>query len=225
MAKAGNIPAPAVRRLSLYLRQLEVFQTQRYATVSSRQLGEALAVSDAQVRRDLAYFGQFGHPGVGYRVPELTRRLRVILGTDKQSNVLLVGVGNLGRALIAYRGFQKQGFSLVAAFDHDTEVIGHTIPAKPTGPCGRAARRQGIRIQPMREMAGAVRRYGIRLGLLTVPGEAAQSVAEQMVAAGIRGILNFAPVSIQSRDPVSVASVDLAVHLEQLSFQLGFLGE
>jgi len=209
MAKIENIPAPAVRRLSLYLRQLESFRDEDRPTVSSRELGEALGVSDAQVRKDLAYFGQFGHPGVGYRITELITRVRRILGTDKKANVLLVGAGNLGRALVAFRGFLQRGFEVVAVFDKDAAIIGSVLP----GP-GK------LRIQALGEMAAAVRQHGIRMGILAVPATAAQSVAEEMVAAGVRGILNFAPVSLQVGPEIAVASVDLAVHLEQLSFQL-----
>jgi len=209
MVKAENIPAPAVRRLSLYLRQLETFLANDRRTVSSKELGQALRVSDAQVRKDLAYFGQFGHPGIGYRVPELIQRVRRIMGTDKPANVLLVGVGNLGRALISYRGFGKQGFEVAAAFDKDPKKIGSEIPGLVP-----------VRVEPLEAMQRIVQARGIRLGILTVPASAAQGVAEEMVAAGIRGILNFAPVTLQVSKVVAVASVDLAVHLEQLSFQL-----
>ncbi|HYE17631.1 MAG TPA: redox-sensing transcriptional repressor Rex, partial [Tepidisphaeraceae bacterium] len=113
------IPNPAVRRLSLYLRQLETFKRKDRRTISSKQLGEALSLTDAQVRKDLAYFGQFGHPGIGYRVDDLIGQIRRILGTDKVWNVLLVGAGNLGRALAAYKGFNPKGFRLVAVFDND----------------------------------------------------------------------------------------------------------
>lgn len=214
MARSENIPAPAVRRLSLYLRQLEVFHAGDRRTVSSRQLGEALSLSDAQVRKDLAYFGQFGCPGIGYRVPELIQRLRRILGTDKKSSALLVGLGNLGRALVSYRGFTKQGFEIVAVFDNDTAKVGRNVST--TG----ATVRRSIPVHPMTEMPTVVQALGIRLGILTVPGADAQGVAEQMVEAGIRGILNFAPVTLQVDGEVAVSSVDLAVHLEQLSFQL-----
>ncbi len=209
MAKSENIPLPAIRRLSLYLRQLESFSDENRRTVSSRQLGEALGLSDAQVRKDLAYFGQFGHPGIGYRVPELILRARRILGTDRVSNVMLVGMGNLGRALIAFRGFRKRGFELVAVFDKDPAKIGQTT----SGP-------NRLRIQSLPEMAGAVRKHSIRIGILAVPASAAQQAAEEMVAAGVRGILNFAPVTLQVRAEVNVASVDLAIHLEQLAFQV-----
>src|SRR5450755_2800092 len=118
------IPNPAVRRLSLYLRQLEGFKRKDRRTISSRQLGESLNLTDAQVRKDLAYFGQFGHPGIGYRVQDLIDQVKHILGTDKTWNVILVGVGNLGRALMAYRGFDAKGFKLAAVFDNDATKVG-----------------------------------------------------------------------------------------------------
>jgi redox-sensing transcriptional repressor len=118
------IPNPAVRRLSLYLRQLEDFKRKDRRTTTSKQLGESLGLTDAQVRKDLAYFGQFGHPGIGYRVDDLIAQVRRILGTDKIWSVLLVGAGNLGRALMAYRGFEKKGFRLTAVFDADHLKIG-----------------------------------------------------------------------------------------------------
>jgi redox-sensing transcriptional repressor len=209
MPRLDNVPAPAVRRLSLYLRQLEAFDAMDRRTVSSRDLGQALNLSDAQVRKDLAYFGQFGHPGVGYRVPELIQRVRRILGTDKQASVLLVGVGNLGRALASFRGFTKRGFEVVAVFDKDPQKIGQQVVGTRT-----------LKFQPLSDMPSVVKKLGVRLGMLAVPAPAAQGVAEEMVDAGIRGILNFAPINLQVNSDVSVASVDLGVHLEQLSFQL-----
>lgn len=210
MTKSDHIPAPAVKRLSLYLRQLEHFQTHDHKTISSRQLGEALSLSDAQVRKDFAYFGQFGYPGVGYRVPELILRVRRILGTDRESPVLLVGLGNLGRALLSFRGFSKKGFEVVAVFDKDPAKIGRELDE-----------RVGLKTQPIEEMPAVVRAHSIRLGILAVPATAAQDVAEQMVGAGIRGILNFAPVRLRLDPEIAVSSVDLAVYIEQLSFRLG----
>lgn len=210
MAKSEHIPLPAVRRLSLYLRQLETIHGGDRRTVSSKQLGEMLGISDAQIRKDLAYFGQFGHPGIGYRVPELIQRVRRILGTDRKSNVLLVGAGNLGRALISYRGFGKKGFEVVAVFDADPAKIGTMIP----GP-------RPISIQPIDEISETVKRSSIRTSILAVPADAAQSVADEIIAAGVRAILNFAPITLRVSDDVAVSSVDLAVHLEQLSFHMG----
>ncbi len=192
------------------MRQLEAFQTAGRNTVSSRDLGGALGLSDAQVRKDLGYFGQFGHPGVGYRVPELIDQLRRILGTDKKTNALLVGVGNLGRALLSYRGFAKRGFEVVAVFDNDAAKVGVEIPGV-----------HPLRVQSLSEMPGTIQRHDIRVGILTVPAPAAQGVAEAMAAAGIRGILNFAPVTLRVGGAVHIATVDLAEHLEQLAFQSG----
>ncbi len=210
MAKTDHIPTPAVKRLSLYLRQLEAFHAADRKTVSSRELGAVLGLSDAQVRKDFAYFGQFGHPGIGYRVPELIQRVRRILGTDKTSHVLLVGAGNLGRALLAYRGFSQRGFDVVAVFDADEKKIGQTID----GP-------SRLVVWSLEKMPEVVKAENIRTGILAVPASAAQRVADAMMAAGVRGILNFAPIVLRVDEGVSVSSVDLAVHLEQLSFQVG----
>jgi redox-sensing transcriptional repressor len=200
------IPDPAVRRLSLYLRQLEVFARKDVHTISSKQLGESLGLTDAQVRKDLAYCGQFGHPGIGYRVDELIAQVRRILGTDKTWNVLLVGAGNLGRALSAYRGFDAKGFHLVAVFDTDPTKVGH--------------QHGDFVIQPMNQIEATVRDRNARLAILAVPADSAQEVADLLVDAGVRGLLNFAPVSINVPSDVALNTVDVAVQLEQLSFQV-----
>jgi redox-sensing transcriptional repressor len=203
-----SIPNPAVRRLSLYLRQLESLQRGARTTVSSKQLGESLGLTDAQVRKDLAYFGQFGHPGIGYRVDDLIGQVRRILGTDKTWNVILVGAGNLGRALSAYRGFEAKGFRLVAVFDKDPGKVG-----KRLGP---------FTIQALSDAPDTIAKQNIRLAMLAVPAEEAQTVADELIAAGVRGLLNFAPVSITVPPQIALNAVDLAVQLEQLSFQVGF---
>ncbi len=210
LPRPESVPNPAVRRLSLYLRQLEAFKRKDRRTISSKQLGESLGLTDAQVRKDLAYFGQFGHPGIGYRVDELIGRVRHILGTDRTWNVVLIGAGNLGRALLAYRGFESKGFHLVAVFDTDPAKL-----AKKLGP---------FTIQPISEIPATVQKHGIRLAILAVPADAAQDVADQAIAAGVRGVLNFAPVSLTVPQDVAMTSVDVAVQLEQLSFQVN-LGE
>lgn len=200
-----SIPNPAVRRLSLYLRQLETFKRKDRRTISSKQLGESLGLTDAQVRKDLAYFGQFGHPGIGYRVDELISQVKRILGTDKTWNVMLVGLGNLGRALTAYRGFDAKGFKLVAVFDADPAKVGKKHGA--------------FVVQALGDLPAVVQRLNIRLAMLAVPADSAQDVADKLVAAGVRGILNFAPASITVPTDVALNAVDLAVQLEQLSFQ------
>lgn len=204
--KPDTIPDPAVRRISLYLRQLQAFRRSDRKTISSKQLGASLGLTDAQVRKDLAYFGQFGHPGVGYRVDDLIAKLRQILGTDKVWNVLLVGVGNLGRALCAYAGFEAKGFKLTAVFDRDPTKVGK--------------RQADFTIRPLSELEATIRQMQIRVAILAVPADAAQGVADQLVAAGIRGILNFAPAPITVPAQVTVNSVDLALQLEQISFQV-----
>lgn len=201
-----EIPNPAVYRLSFYLRQLESFRRGDRHTISSRQLGEALGYSDAQVRKDLAYFGQFGHPGIGYRVEDLVHQLKKILGTDKISNVLLVGAGNLGRALLAYKGFLQKGFKIVAIFDADAAKVGKKIGDLP--------------VRSDQDLASVAAELQIRVAMLAVPVAAAQSVANQLVTAGIKGILNFAPVALNVPGDVVVQSVDLALQLEQLSFRM-----
>ena len=156
LPRPDSIPNPAVRRLSLYLRQLESFKRSDRRTISSKQLGESLGLTDAQVRKDLAYFGQFGHPGIGYRVDDLIAQVRRILGTDKVWNVLLVGAGNLGRALLAYRGFDSKGFQLVAVFDNDPAKVGRKL-----GP---------FAVQPLAELASSPSRSTtIRLAILASP--------------------------------------------------------
>lgn len=199
-------PKAAVGRLSLYLRQLEVSFQEGKETISSNQLGKALAVTDAQVRKDLAYFGQFGYPGIGYRVAELRDALRSVLGTDKIWRVALVGMGNLGRALLGHKGFSERGFLIEAIFDADARLIGQTMA--------------GMAIQPIENIAEAAAEKDLKLAVLTVPAEAAQKVAERIVSAGIVGILNFAPVALKVPPEVSVISVDLGLQLEQLVFQV-----
>lgn len=207
--KPDTVPAPAVRRLSLYLRELERSLRHDRQTVSSKQLGDALGLTDAQVRKDLAYFGQFGHPGIGYRVDELIARIRCILGTDRTWNALLVGAGNLGAALLSYRGFSRKGFQIVAVFDSDSRKVGQRIGSVP-----------GLPIHPMDRLKGTIAEREILLAILAVPAETAQQVADDVVAAGIKGILNFAPASLIVPTDVALASVDLAVHLEQLAFRI-----
>src|SRR5690349_5375109 len=170
--RSDLVPNPAVRRLSLYLRQLEAFKKKDRRTISSKQLGESLGLTDAQVRKDFAYFGQFGHPGIGYRVDDLIGQVKRILGTDKTWNVLLVGAGNLGRALLAYRGFDQKGFRLVAVFDADDTKVG-----KKHG---------GFQIQALSDLAATVEKQNIKLGMIAVPADNAQDVADQLVAAGVR---------------------------------------
>jgi redox-sensing transcriptional repressor len=194
----------AVTRLSLYLRQLETLLQDGAAKVSSGQLGEALGVGDAQVRKDLALLGNLGQPGIGYPIHELAAAIRRTLGIDREWKVALVGVGNLARALLRYHGFAQQGFRIVALFDSDPEKVGQRL--------------EGLKVQSPAQLPAVVAATGAELGIITVPAEHAQAVADELVSAGIRGILNFAPAILRLPPRVSLVSVDLAVQLEQLAF-------
>lgn len=201
-----RLPKAVSQRLSLYLRHLEALEQAQKTTVSSSQLARALGLTAAQVRKDLAYFGQFGFPGVGYKVANLIQEVRRILGTDRTWPVALVGAGNLGTALLRYRGFAKQGFEIVAVFDADPKVAGKTL--------------SGVTVHPVAELPRVCRERAIRLAILAVPVTAAQDVAQRLAQAGIRGILNFAPVRLDLPESVRVLPVDLALQLEQLAFRV-----
>jgi redox-sensing transcriptional repressor len=191
-------------RLSLYLRCLDVLRREGLTKVSSSQLGEGLGISDAQVRKDLASLGNLGQPGIGYSTSELIAAIRHALGIDREWKALLVGVGNLARALLRYRGFQQQGFRLVALCDSDPAKIGQTV--------------EGLVVHPLDQVGALVPATCAELGILAVPAEAAQSVADQLAEAGIRGLLNFAPTVLRMPPGVSLVTVDLTVQLEQLAF-------
>jgi redox-sensing transcriptional repressor len=200
------IPTAAVQRLSLYLRRLEELNDQSVTTVSSRDLAADIRVTAAQVRRDLTYFGQFGKPGLGYAVGPLIQALRGLFGTDKLWHVVVVGAGDLGRALMRYRGFASKGFKIVAAFDVADSKIGRNIG--------------GVSVHAMSELPSVVRHHDVKLAVLATPPEAAQHAAHQLHAAGVRGILNFAPTMLETPADLAVGPVDLAASLEQLSFQV-----
>ncbi len=194
----------SVGRFSLYLRHLEGVLGEGAAKVSSGQLGEALGITDAQVRKDLAYLGSLGQPGIGYSTQELIDAIRRLLGIDRCWPVALVGVGNLGRALLGYRGFAQRGFRVVALFDTDPTKIGQVIDE--------------LTICNVEQMPAVIAATGAELGVIAVPCAAAQMVADALIRAGIRGLLNFAPVVLRTPAEVRLVSVDLTVQLEQLAF-------
>lgn len=204
---SGTIPDPSVRRLSAYLRHLENLAASGAKRVSSKQLAAYIKGGDAQVRRDLALFGQFGRRGVGYEVDDLIQVIRTILGTRKQWNVVVVGAGQLAQALLRYRGFADRGFTLVGAFDTDPRRIGTQ--------CGPATIRHIDAMKPI------IQKHEVRLAILTVPAQVAQQTADKLVEAGIEGIMNFASASLDVPPHVHVNQVDLTAHLEQLTFQIG----
>ena len=204
-ASDGAVPPAVVSRLSLYLRELQQLLRNGSETVSSTKLGQALGFTDAQVRKDLAFFGAFGYPGLGYRCGELVAEIKRILGTDRRWPVIIVGIGNLGRALLGYRGFRQQGFEVVAAFDSDPGVVGQTI--------------EEVLVRHVDQLSEFATQNEVRLAVLAVPGSAAPEVAAQLEAAGVEGILNFSPTNLNDRK-IAVVAVDLAIELEQLTFNV-----
>lgn len=201
-----KIPEMTIRRLSVYTRCLLQLEEDGVKTVSSQELAERFNLNSAQVRKDLAYFGEFGVRGIGYYVSGLKAELQRILGLDREWPVALVGFGNLGSALVHYRGFARQGFRIVVAFDDDPAKIGREV--------------NGVPILGTRDLAREVRARGVQIGIVAVPAEAAQAVADQLVAAGIRAVLNFAPTRIRVPRDVRLKDVDLSIELETLSFYL-----
>ena len=169
--RESGVPKAVVNRLSLYLRELEHLLRGGQQTTSSNRLGSVLGFTDAQVRKDLAYFGHFGHPGIGYRCDELVAAIRRILGTDQTWTVAIVGVGNLGRALLGYKGFSERGFRVVAAFDTDAAKIGSQI--------------DGVEVYHVDRLGELARAHRLRLGVIAVPAAAAQHAADLLVAHGI----------------------------------------
>lgn len=206
MSIRSRIPRPTAKRLSLYLRELESLDERGQNTISSKQLGATLGLTDAQVRKDLAFFGQFGHPGIGYKTSELISQLRKILGTDRSWNAAIVGAGNIGRALMPYARFRRKGFEIVAVFDADSSVVGTVIA--------------GHKVRPMSDLPALVRERNILIGIVAVPAPGAQDVADALIRAGVKGILNFAPVRLEVSDDITVVSVDFLLSLEQLAFQI-----
>jgi redox-sensing transcriptional repressor len=193
----------AAQRLSLYLRCLTSWSNEE-DTVSSGRIAAAVGVTDAQVRRDLAMLGHLGQRGIGYDARALAAAIRVALGIDRNWRAVLVGVGNLARALLRYQGFRTQGFTIVGLFDSDVTKIGQQVEGLPVEPVNQLAIRAGV--------------LEAEIGIMTVPADVAQGVADTFVAGGVRGILNFAPVVLRLPPHVSLVTVDLAIQLEQLAF-------
>jgi redox-sensing transcriptional repressor len=194
-------------RLSIYLRCLNELEDNGVRTISSQALAEQFRLNAAQIRKDLAYFGEFGVRGVGYYVRDLRRHLRQILGLDQKLRVAIIGAGNLGLALADYPGFHQEGFDIVALFDNQRDKIGQHS-------------RSGVPIYDVADLKKLTRRDGIRIAVLAVPAPSSQRVVDLVVASGIKAILNFSPGALKVPDDVKVKSVDLTVSLESLSFYL-----
>jgi redox-sensing transcriptional repressor len=204
---ADAISELTTNRLSVYLRCLNVLDAAGVRTVSSGTLADQFHLNAAQIRKDLAYFGEFGVRGVGYYVKELRRDLRQILGLDRELHVAIMGAGNLGLALADYPGFRQEGFEITALFDAANEKIGHES-------------RSGVPIYDIRELKRVAKRERLDIAAIAVPSNHAQPVVDQVVAAGIKAVLNFSPGALKVPSDVKLKSVDLTVSLESLSFFL-----
>lgn len=197
-----KIPDSAIPRLSLYYRALIESRESEY--ISSEELARLTNFSSALVRRDLTYFGQFGTPGKGYNIDELKKEILRILGLNTERKVALVGVGNLGSALLSYRGFEKNGFYIIAAFDNDVRKLGKKV--------------EGVVIQDVSEIKEVISRERIKMAIVTVPSSEAQKVIDLLVEAGIKAILNFAPMRPHVPDEIEVRNIDLTIQLEKLAY-------
>lgn len=201
---SGSFPPATASRLGLYLRELQHFGRSGAQTIKSHALGNRLGLSDSQIRRDLALLGEHGRRGVGYNVAGLVGALRKALGTDGKWNVILIGFGNLGNALVRYRGFTEQGFFLQAVFDADQSKIGVSVAEVP--------------IFHIDELEGKIAKNSVQMAILAVPADSAPAIAKRLSAIGIKGILNFSPVSLSQDESTAVVDVDLAIELQRLAF-------
>lgn len=205
--KEMKIPEATVSRLSVYSRYLTGVEEQGIVNISSGEIAEGVGGTPAQVRKDLAYFGEFGTRGVGYNVKQLNQEIMGILGLKKGWNMILIGAGNLGSALSQYRGFQARGFNIVAVFDNDMNKVGLKL--------------NGLPIYAVNQMAEFIDKNDISIGIITVPSEYAQDIADILVETrNIKGILNFAPIVLTIPEEIEVRNVDLSVNLEVLSYNI-----
>lgn len=215
MAKSNNsenlgsepiVPEVVIQRLPLYLRVLSQYSNSDRDVISSEQLGERLQMTPAQIRKDLSYFGRFGKQGRGYDVAMLEAQLRGILGLDRTWNAALVGMGRLGRAVVSYPGFAPEGFNIAAAFDANEQVVGQTV--------------SDLEILPITRLAERVNKLDIKIGIVTVPIDHAQEVIDELVKAGIKSILNYAPLSPQVPAGVTVRSIDPVLSLQSMTYYI-----
>jgi redox-sensing transcriptional repressor len=201
-----RIADSTVRRLSIYLRFLEDFEGRGLATVSSDELARRGGTTSAQVRKDLSFFGSFGKRGLGYSVPELATSLREILGLGKEWKVVIIGAGKIGAALAQYRGFRQRGFVIVAAYDSNPDKIGRHL--------------EGIEIRDISRLEADVELHQPDIAVLAIPSDEAQELLDRVTKAGIKAVLNFAPVQLHASGDVTVKTVNMAMELEGLTFAL-----
>jgi redox-sensing transcriptional repressor len=201
-----EVPDVVVSRLPQYVRVLKELSQQRIEIISSQQLGQALQMTPAQIRKDLSYFGRFGKQGRGYNVRYLLNELRQILGLDQEWNITVVGVGRLGRAIISYPGFAPEGFRMVAAFDSDSRQVGQSIG--------------GLIVQPMSELSETIRRKDIRVSIVAVPAPQTAEVIRNLTSSGIKAILNYAPTTTLVPEDVRVRNIDPVLALQSMTYHL-----
>jgi redox-sensing transcriptional repressor len=206
MDTSTSIPEIIVGRLPVYLQALEHMHNQGILTTSSQELGKVIGISAAQIRKDLSQFGEFGKQGKGYSVPFLVNQLRSILRVDRIWDIVVVGAGNLGHAIANYQGFINHGFRVAMIFDNSTEQIGTRVGE--------------ITVQDISNMISAIQRERIQVAMLTVPASSAQSVADDLVKAGIKSILNYAPITLSVPPGVHVQYVDPVIYLQRMSYYL-----
>ena len=201
-----EIPEVVIDRLPVYYRWLSGMQDAGTMTVSSQELGDALDVTPAQIRKDLSYFGRFGKQGRGYAVDRLVEELRLILGLHRRWRMALVGVGRLGRAIASYNGFQPEGFDIVVAYDSDPAEIGSEV--------------DGITVRDVRTAEAELRADPVDIGIVAVPGDVAQDVIDTLVRAGVRSILNYAPTTVQVPRGVELRRIDPLLSLQSMTYRL-----
>jgi len=201
-----KISESTIHRLSLYYRVLSILEKENYETVSSKELARREKLTPAQVRKDLSFFGSFGTRGLGYPVAELKKRIAEILGLDKGWNIALIGVGNIGSALVGYKEFSRQGFNIKLIFDNDQRKIG--------------SNHKGIIVSDIANLEQELRDNNIAIVVIAVPATVAQYIVDDIVRAGIKAILNFAPVNLKVPDDVSLRNENMSMELEYLSFSL-----
>jgi redox-sensing transcriptional repressor len=200
-----RIPDETVRRMPFYLRGVRILSEKGHSSICSKSLADYLGVNDWQIRKDFSYFGDFGKPGVGYDSAKLERRISKILNLVCDHNVVLVGAGNLGSAILTFNGFGQYGFNIIAAFDNDTKKIGK--------------KRGAVVIEDVSRISKLKKRR-VNLGIIAVPASAAQKIADALVAAGVKGLLNFAPVRINVPKKIKVITIDIAIELARLPYYM-----
>lgn len=200
----SQIPDIVVSRLPIYLRALTRMTQEGQQVTSSHELGKRLGISSAQIRKDLSHFGEFGKQGTGYQIEYLVKQLRQILKVDREWNVALVGAGDIGNALARYNGFRDRGFRIALILDSDPAKIGRNL--------------SGYTVQDAAQMATLLPEHQVTLAMIAVPAEHAQAVADALVAAGVRGLLNYAPINLKVPEGVQVQYIDPVVHLQRMTF-------